>query len=220
MLRISDFDWPRLLLTRSAAILLGAAAALSLGAVVIIHSDLNLDSISPIKREVLSVFGAGGAFGFLALLICMSVFWLQCDSSSKALRTFWFVILLVGFPYGSAILYYLIVYLPAFRKGLHGEGSYSADIQPQEPKGRNRLGPFSRLLLIIWAVILLPVALVLTLPRIPSAFARITAIAFFVWSAIVILDAVLHTIVSLYRSGMSRPASPDSPDSSRPKNRD
>ncbi len=221
MLRISELNWPRILFTRNAGIVLGIAAALSMSAVVIIHSDFNLDAFGPLERETLSFIGAASAFGFILLLVCMGFFWLKCDASRRATKTVWFLILLIGLPYGSAALYYAVVYLPALRKGLPTEGSYEIDIQSTEAdENRNRLGPFRRLLLVVWAVVVLPVFLVLSLPRISTPFAEIATAAFFVCSAIVIIEAVFHSILSVYRSGMTRSTRTDKPDSSRFKDHD
>ncbi len=221
MLRISDLDWPRILFTRSAGILLGVAALLSLAAVFINHSNFNFDALSPGRQECLTILGAASAMGFFVLPICMGFFWLKCDSSSKISKTIWFLILLLGFMFGSAVLYYVAVYLPALTKRLQNEGPCEIDIQPTEAnESRNRLGPFRRLLLVIWAVVVLPVFLVLSLARIPTLFAGIAAIAFFVWSVIVILEAILHWILSLYRSGVSRSPRSNGSDSSGRKNRD
>ena len=219
MLRISELNWPRILYTRTAAYGLGLAAVLSSCGIVINHSDFR--GLSPFKEQVVSILGAASAFGFVALIICMGFFWLKCDSSSKPWKTFWFLILLIGSLFGSAVLYYVVVYLPAMRKGLSNESSYQIDIQPTETDdGRNRLGPFRRLLLVIWAIVILPVFLVLSLASISSFLAEMAAVAFFVWSSIVVLEAVFHWILSLYRSGMTHSAKPDRPDSSRLKDRD
>ena len=219
MLRVSELNWQRLLFTRNAAIFLGIAAALSLGAVVIIHSDVNLNALSPIRRDALSFIGAASAFGFILLLVSMGFFWLKCDSSRRGTKTVWLLILLIGCPYGSAALYFAVVYLPAFRK--RNVGRYEIDIQPTETcESRNRFGPFRRMLLVVWAVVVLPVVLVLSLARIPALFAEIAAIAFVVWSTIVILEAIFHSILSLYRSGMARSTGTDKSDSSRSRNRE
>src|ERR1017187_6781173 len=111
--RISELNWPRILFTRSAAILLGIAAILTGCAVFIMHSDIKPESLNSAEGKAIGILGAAGAFGFFALIACMWFFWLRCDSSSKSWRTIWFIILLLGFFYGSAVLYYAIVYLPA-----------------------------------------------------------------------------------------------------------
>ncbi len=54
------------------------------------------------RRRVEHVFHLGG----------MWAYWTRCDSSRRAVKRIWFVILLVGFWYGS-VLYYLFKYLPA-----------------------------------------------------------------------------------------------------------
>jgi NADH:ubiquinone oxidoreductase subunit 3 (subunit A) len=221
MLGISELDWPRVLYTRTAAYLLGLAAVLSSSAVIINHSNFNFDALSPLRQKELSILGAASALGFVALLVCMGFFWLRCDASSKLSKTIWFLILLIGFPFGSTILYYVAVYLPALRNEPQSEAPHEGGFHLAETAdNRSRLGPFRRILLVIWGFVVLPVFLVLSLPGISSLFAGIAAVVFCVWSAVVVLEAVFRSILSLYRSGMTHSAKPERPDSSRIKSRD
>jgi len=113
MFPLFQLNWPRILLNRVAAILLGLAALLSAGAIIIRHSDINLRALSPLQLEAASIAGAASALGFFALLAGMGFFWIRSDSSSKRSRAIWLVLLIGGMGYGSHIAYYAIVYLPA-----------------------------------------------------------------------------------------------------------
>jgi small-conductance mechanosensitive channel len=219
--RISELNWLRILFTRSAAILLGIAAILTGCAVLIMHSDIKPESLNPAEETAIGILGAAGAFGFFALLVCMWFFWLRCDSSPKIWRTIWFIILLLGFFYGSAVLYYVIVYLPAVLGRIRNRENTEPDIRPmRSEESPRRIGPFNRLLLVGWGLMVLSIAVVLVLPKPPEAVLASIAALFFVCSAVVVLEAMFHAILSLYRSGMSRPTDSDRAKSSRRRNRD
>lgn len=206
-----------MLLTRSAAILLGIAAAFSMGAVFVMHTDLNFDALSPLSRILLSIAGATGAFGFLPLLFCMGYFWLKCDESSRINRTIWFVVLLAGFSYGSQIAYYAIVYLPAVMRYLRNPEGQST-FQSMEPvKELHRIGPFRTVLLIGWGFIFLATAASLILPKSVAYLVGPIAACFAIYSVLVILEAAFHAIFAVYRTGLSRTARSRSEDSVRPR---
>ncbi len=220
MFLLSQLNWPRILFTRCAVVLLGLAAALSVVALAVIHSDIEIDSLSPLKREALSITGAAGAFGLIGLIVCMGFFWLRCDSSSKPIRALWFVLLLFGFAYGSQIAYFAIVYLPAVMRRLRNpEGEEDTVPQPHTEEARKRIGPFRRVLVVGWAFLLLPVAAAVSLPKIMSPFVGPIAVFFFLWSALVAVESIAYAVVSLYQSGMSRPPSSGRRGSSRPDSR-
>lgn len=221
MLRISQLDWPRILFTRPAAILLGIAAVLSVNVLIFWHSNLSRDTLSSTWDAVLGVVGVTGVIGFILLLGCMALFWLKCDVSSKLNRTIWFVILLLGFTYGTQIAYYAIVYLPQVLRKLRNpedEGSVDAPAQPIE--NHKRFGPFSSTLFIGWGLFALLAAAAMFLPKAANSHWGLVAIGFFVASAAVAIEAVIHTIVSVYRSGVSRPSRSKQTDSSLTKHHD
>lgn len=114
---LSTQECERLLLNRIAVIVLGIAGVLSIGAILIGHSDLNSWGLSQLRWEALSYTAAASAFGAVSILAAMFLFWVKCDKSSKRSRTVWFFILLFGLIYG-AIPYYFLVYLPAVRNAL------------------------------------------------------------------------------------------------------
>lgn len=206
MWQLAQLNWSRILFTRIAAVLLGIASAFAVPAVAIIHSDTDLDKLSPVTQEALSITSAAGAFGFIALLICMGFFWLRCDPSPRQWRAVWFVILLAGFAFGSPIVYYLLVYLPAVRKRLRNPGHVSQETQMPEQPSTRRIGPFSHSFLFVWLVLLLPVAVALIFPRIMShPLGPFATVCFGLWSCVVALEGVIHTITSIFRTGMRRP---------------
>lgn len=112
---LSETEVNRALLSRTAAMFLGLAAALSVWAIMLRYWDLDWYHLSIVEREALSWGGAAAAVGVATLLLGMWLFWLKCDRSSKRVRRIWFFVLLIGLPFG-ALPYYLFVYLPAVRR--------------------------------------------------------------------------------------------------------
>jgi hypothetical protein len=207
LLHLLQLNKSRILFTRTVAILLGVAAILSAGAVILMHGDLNLESLSPAQYELLSVAGAAGAIGFFALLMCMGVFWLRCDDSSKLNKTVWFVLLAVGFFYGTQVAYYVVVYLPAVVRKHRFPGSIRFDDEFPEPESNlGRFGPFNRTLLLGWLFVALAGIATLTLPRSMPGLSAVVAMVFFICSAIVVFESLYHFVASLYRTGIRRSA--------------
>lgn len=221
--RISDLDWPRILYTRRAAILLGIASVLSIFTLVIIRSNVDADKLSPVAGIAFNATAAVSPAGSFALTICMAFFWLRCDSSSKAWRKVWFFVLLFGFFFGSAVVYYAVVYLPAVRKTLqYPEQGVLVFAVPLHSLNENkRIGPFSRAFLIAWGVGMLMIAVVLVLPgRLPSELMMPAFIVSFLLCTAAVLEAIFHTCVSFYRSGICRPTASGRLLSFRAKDRD
>lgn len=208
-LRISQLDWPRILYTRMSAILLGVAAVLSVGAIILVHSNLNLNTIGPVENGVLGVAGAAGAFGFMTLLACMAFFWLKCDSSPKTWKTIWFFVLLFGLIYGSTIVYYGFVYLPAVIKRLrHPEGGQPPFSPPELGKRRKLIGPFGWALVVGWVLLFLTVAACFTLPKGMSHLLRPIADYFVLWPASLILGSMIYAVILFFRVGVRHPTNP------------
>ena len=207
MLRISDLNWPRILYARTAAILLGFAAALTIPALIFFHGKLDPDAYSGLKGGILQVIADLSPLGFISLLVCMAFFWLRCDVSSKSSRTIWFFLLLVGFWYGSQIAYYVLVYLPAVLKQLRNpEVEEAVTLIPQPAELHRRIGPFRRTLVIGWGIV---AALMLAILIAPASLTRLSppiAVAFLLCSVVVAAESVIHWFISIYRSGMARPA--------------
>lgn len=63
------------------------------------------------------ILGVLGPIGLLFLWFGMWRYWVRVDDSNLWAKRAWFVVLLVGFWYGS-VLYYLFAYLPqVIRRG-------------------------------------------------------------------------------------------------------
>ena len=112
---LSENEVNRALLSRTAAILLGFAAVLSVCAIMLRYWDFDWYQLSIVQREALSWGGAAAAVGVATLLLGMWLFWVKCDRSSERARRIWFFVLLIGLPFG-ALPYYMFVYLPAVRR--------------------------------------------------------------------------------------------------------
>lgn len=207
MTLISQLDWPRILYSRIMAVLLGIAAVFSIVAIVLMNSDIDPAALGPVKLQLSSFLGAAASLGFFALLVSMGFFWLKCDASSKASRVIWFVLLLVGFLYGTQIAYYTIVYLPQALRRFREPESDRFEIAYEEHKtDGKRIGPFKKVLLIAWGFAALPMMTFLALPRSALHFAPPFAIIFFLCSAIVAFESVFHFIASLFKTAMRRPS--------------
>lgn len=222
MLRISELSWPRILYTRSAAILLGIAALFTLTALFIRYSDFDSNKLGRIQFEFISYLGAFSALGFFSLLISMTFFWLRCDVSSKRSRAIWFFLLLIGFSYGSQIVYYAFVYLPAVIRRLRNpsNAAFAAPF-PQIENRRNVIGTFGWVLIIGWGLLALFVAAGFTFPKIVFQFTSHllgpdnTYIALWLWVVSLTISTPVYLITLLFRVGMKRRASsspPSSPD--------
>ncbi len=115
---VTDRDAERLLLNRTAAVVLGVAAVLAVGAVVIAtYAKFNFGAMSRSERELVNYAGATSAAGTMLLFFGMALFLIKCDLPSRRGRFIWFVVLLLGQPL-TTLSYYLFVYLPAVTKTL------------------------------------------------------------------------------------------------------
>ena len=207
MLRVFQLDSPRILYKRTTAIFLGLAAVFSIPALFIIHTGVDLNALSPVKGEVVSIVGAVGAFGFMALLAGMGFLWLRCDGSSRLNKTIWFVVLAIECFYGTPIAYYFIVYLPAVLRNHRFPEAVQIEDESQEPETElNRFGPFNRTLLIGWFFVALAAIATLVLPGSMPGFSAVAAIVFVICSAAVVFESLFHFVASLYRTGIRRSA--------------
>jgi hypothetical protein len=205
MFRISQLDWSRILFTRRAAILLGLAAALSGCGLAIIHSDVNIESLDPMKQEVLSIAGAVGAFGIAALFVGMGFFWFKCDISSRLNRAVWFVLLLLGWAYGSQIAYYALVYLPAVIKKLRTPERGTPVIEPHRlVEGHRSIGPFGWILIAGWGLLFLTVAAFFMFPKSMSDVFKPVADFFVLWPASLLVGTGAYAIILIFRASMKR----------------
>jgi len=202
-----QFDRRTLLFTRSGRILLGIAAALSLGAVILMHGDLTSDTFRFLNRREISIFGLTCAIGYAVLFAGMWKFWLNCDVASKRNRTAWFVILLVGCGYGSHIAYYAFMYLPAVAERLrNARGEATVVAAAQEESRRRVIGPFGWVLVAGWVVWILIIASYLAF-RYPMYDILLPyAMALIVSPALMFVATAIYAIVTAFRFGMRRPA--------------
>jgi hypothetical protein len=185
------------------------------------YSDIDLNKLSPLKNDLLAFAGATGAIGFFSLLVCMWFFWLRCDDSSKASRTVWFVILLVGFMYGAQVAYYAVIYVPAVLRRLRKpDAEWEGHEQPPLETATRRIGPFSVRLMMVWGIFSLTIIVTCTLSKIGQGLAAIFAVLFILCSAAVIFESLFHFFASLYRAGIRRPAHREGTNSSRPPKQD
>jgi hypothetical protein len=203
MLSLSKLNWPRILFSRRAAVLLGFAAILSIVAIAIIHSDVNPDSLSPLQRGAVSFAGTAGALGYFALLICMGLFWLKCDSSSRRSKAVWLVLLLVGWGYGSQIAYFVLIYLPAVFKGLRSMKVIGPLIEHVHVDPRRKLfGPFGWVLVGGWGLLFLTVAACFTFPKDTSYILEPVGDFFVLWPVSLLIGTWVYAIILIFRVGM------------------
>jgi hypothetical protein len=200
-------DGPEFLFTRSAVVWLGIAAVFSLGAVVMMHFNLTLDTPSRLNREALLVAGVATAIGYVSLLVGMSWFWLKSDVSSKRSRTVWFVILLLGFAYGSQIAYYALVYVPAVGKRLRNPRGET--LEPPAKNGARSIGvgALGWVLLAGWILFLLTVAIYFAFPFRMYPILRPIVVEFAMWPVLMLAATAAYAVVFLFRVGMRRPSS-------------
>jgi hypothetical protein len=137
----------------------------------------------------------------------MTFFWLRCDPSAKVWRTIWFGVLLIGFMFGSHVIYYLLIYLPAVRKKLHSgsmvETNDSSDFEAQD---KRRIGPFNRTLLLVWSVLSAPMVASFAFPKLlANTFGPVEVILFTLCAFAVGIESIVHGLYSVFRSGIRRP---------------
>jgi hypothetical protein len=211
---VNESEAARWLLNRKAAVVLGIAAVLSVGVIVLWLSDFSLAALSPIEGEIISWSAVAFAAGALCLWAAMLLFWLRCDASHRLSRKIWLIALVVGVI--GTIPYYLFVYLPAVRRKLrdHAGAERNNSLIPvhsdpesgtAEPTKRRKLfGPFGWALVIGWILLLLTVAASFTFPRAMSHLLRPVADYFVLWPTTLILGSMTYALISLFRLGINR----------------
>jgi len=88
----------------------GAVVA-TLALIPVFTGALDRVRITPLNQIVWGFIGVVGTLGFFALWIGMLGFWVRLDSSTRAAKRVWFVVLLMGAGYGGCV-YYFCVYRP------------------------------------------------------------------------------------------------------------
>jgi hypothetical protein len=112
--RVSD-KW---LKSRTASLLFAISTVVILAMTAIWFDYVHLSEDVFIQNLFLAVAGVLSVASIVFLWGGMWSYWLKCDDSKRILRKITFVFLLLGFWYG-AIVYYLVVYLPAVRREIH-----------------------------------------------------------------------------------------------------
>jgi hypothetical protein len=152
------------------------------------------------KRIPLGLIFFVGPILILFLWLGMWLYWARVDASRVAVKRFWFVILLLGFWYGSAA-YCLAVYLPQSRQAAKVFATAPSAIAQTSSPLRKAL----RLLLIWWIVIVSFVLASMTFPRVVLGiphFARIRILL-----PLALVTSLLYVLWSLYRAGTNRSGS-------------
>ncbi|HEY2859762.1 MAG TPA: hypothetical protein VGJ21_15180 [Terracidiphilus sp.] len=200
-MRPSRWDWPRILFARSAPIVLGIAAALSILGIALIYFDFS--PTSPVGQMLIDIGAVPAAFGLFALWIPMGFFWLMCDRSPQWIRAIWFFLLLFGMVFG-AIPYYLLVYLPAVRKHRSGE----VDIARTYPRLVSQqpivIGWFGKSLIACWALLFLTVAAVFMFPKGMSGVLHPIADYFVLWPLTLLVATGIYGIRLALRVALRR----------------
>jgi len=115
---VTETDAERLLINRKAAVVLGIAAVMSLGAIVLVNVDLNWNAMSTTAREAVSYACAASALGVLTLFLAMELYLLKCDTPPVRNKGLWGIVMLIGLPYAT-VPFYMFIYLPALKKRLN-----------------------------------------------------------------------------------------------------
>jgi hypothetical protein len=116
-----SFIWKRLgqewLVSRSASTLFAICSLLTLVVTFILYIGIpSASALSTPSIVLIGVAGFAGPFAMFFLWGGMLRFWMQGEPSSRGVRKFWFLLLILGFCYG-AVLYYVFVYLSSSRRG-------------------------------------------------------------------------------------------------------
>jgi signal transduction histidine kinase len=86
-------------------------SALLVIAMTFIFSGVDTNKMTFWQRLPWGILGILIPFGMLFLWLGMWRYWVRIDRSSRWLKRIWFVVLLIGFWWGS-VLYYFLAYLP------------------------------------------------------------------------------------------------------------
>lgn len=142
-----------------------------------------------------------GLFGVVAVVAVyylywgMWHYWGRLDDSSKWIKRFWFVALLIGFWWGS-ILYCYCLYLPQTSGNPRQGASSDAPIRSDYDFG---LG--GKILVVGWVALFVWVAGLFLLPRV---FNRVPNSGITLISLVLILSSVGYLISRKYKQGMRR----------------
>lgn len=150
-------------------------------------------SLSFWLRLPLSILGVLGPIALFFLWFGMWRYWVRIDSSKVYAKRLWFVVLLVGFWYGSC-LYYFFVYRPQAIQKRGREGGVLGT--SEDVKSR-----FGRLLVAGWVVVLGGGLLLILFPKtvwIPGPEVMRVSII------VLVLTSVVYGLTVIYRQGTDR----------------
>jgi hypothetical protein len=88
----------------------------TLGLVPVVLDHVDIENMSFWPRLLLTITSMIGVVAILFLWFGMWRYWMRLDRSTKWLKRASFLLLLIGFWYGSSI-YYFFVYLPQVSRG-------------------------------------------------------------------------------------------------------
>ena len=151
---------------------------------------------SPVRDVIDGVLGIAGGVSSLLLWGGMWRYWARIDASSRAVKTAWFVVLLLSVWYG-AILYYLAVYL---RRTQHPVALTPAPLLPKQ----RQFTVFFYCLVAGWATFLTTVALCFVFPKSMGHLLHSGAPIFTAIAAVLSVATCLYKILRFYRAGMVR----------------
>jgi hypothetical protein len=190
--RISN-EW--LLSTKAAAWLGASALMIMVGFACLEIAPAETTSIP--ANFLWGALGIGTVFGAFFLWGGMWRYWIGFDSSSRAVRKFWFVLLAGGMWFG-AIPYYLFVYLPAVSR-LAGSRMDQKSDQPTQSEIR-RIYVFRYLLFAGWAVFALALALAIAFPKLFTSI--VTPISVGLLMMGLVLATAAYKVLRVYWAGM------------------
>lgn len=101
-------DW---LITRQAAKLFFIASLLVTVMTIAFLDEIDTTKISFWMRLPWGILGVVGPIALFFLWLGMWRYWVRIDNASRWVKRLWFLVLLIGFWWGSC-LYFFIVYLP------------------------------------------------------------------------------------------------------------
>ena len=154
--------------------------------------------VEPSTSRIINVFwgvvGVVGAFSIFFLGMGMWRYWARVDASRKLAKRFWFLVMLVGFWYGSC-LYCWCLYLPCVMRLYR-----NAATTPPLTERRQRKSKFGKSLLIGWLCFLVFVALIFGFPKVLATTIPVVHLV----SVLLVLTTFAYVILWLYRQGISR----------------
>jgi len=161
----------------------------------VLLGPLQTAKVTPLIRILGGILGITGALGTIFLWLGMWRYWSRIDNSNAWLKRFWFLVLLVGFWWGSC-LYCWFAYLPqVFR------GRIDSTRLPSIAEKKQDLKAFRYGLILGWVLFFLAFLLRAALPNTMGWL----GVAFFTLSMLLLVFGLFaYCIACIYRAGMAR----------------